>query len=413
MCKANYGQIVRKLFAKRTDVGCKFGEFRDFAEKFLPKSSSRVIHVAGTNGKGSVCALLDAAYRAAGYATGLFTSPHLLEMRERIRYNGELISEENFCRIFSEIEKRHHLNLSFFQYLTLIALAYFFERAAGVIILECGIGGRLDSTNIVRTDASIITSIAFDHEEILGETLESIAQEKSGIIKPGAKVFVGDIPKCTEVVVRRIAQENLANLVKINGADQFFESNLNGDCQRNNAKLACTALKNLRDILPIEDGAIGRGFANVFWPARNQVVSLKNGNKLIFDGAHNVEAVCSQRDYILRTVSGNSTTLIFSSTKTRQCKFCFAILEPLFHRVLVTNISDGNKKLPDDVFIELADTRASKCRFLNLKACAELLVRPTDEVYFVTGSLLLIGELADSLVTGGQLDSGCFLAPSG
>lgn len=412
MCKADCERIVRELFARGRGGGCGFVEFQNFAEKFLPKNSSgKIIHVAGTNGKGSVCALLEAAYRTAGYATGLLTSPHLLEVRERIQCNGKLISGKDFCRIFSEIKKQCRLNLSFHQYLTLIALVYFFERAVGVIILECGIGGRLDSTNIVCADASVIASVAFDHEDILGDTLESIAREKAGIIKPGTKVFIGDIPECAEAVVENVSRENQAQMVKINEMDQFFEPNLRGDFQRKNAKLAHGVLKNLREILPISDDAIARGFATAFWPARNQTVSLKNGNEIIFDGAHNGEAANAQRDYIARTIGESSTTLIFSSTKIRQYKSCFAILEPLFHRILVTNISDGNGRLPDNVLIDLADTCAPKCRFLDIKACAELLTQPTDEVYFVTGSLLLIGELAGLLIAGGQLDGECFLAP--
>jgi folylpolyglutamate synthase/dihydropteroate synthase len=117
MRKADYERIVREFFAKRRGGSCEFVEFRNFAEKFLPKGSGKIIHVAGTNGKGSVCALLEAAYRAASYGTGLFTSPHLLEVRERIQCNGKLISGEDFCRIFSEIEKQCRLNLSFHQYL--------------------------------------------------------------------------------------------------------------------------------------------------------------------------------------------------------------------------------------------------------------------------------------------------------
>jgi folylpolyglutamate synthase/dihydrofolate synthase len=259
---------------------------------------------------------------------------------------------------------------------------YFFQRAVDVMILECGIGGRLDSTNIVRANASVLASIALDHEEILGDTLQSIAREKAGIIKPAAKVFTGDIPECAEAVVENVSRKNQAQMVKSSEMGEFFEPNLRGDFQRKNAKLAHGVLKNLPEILPMPDGAIEYRFATAFGPARNQIVSLKNGNEITFDGAHNWEAVNAQKDDIARTTNKDATTLIFGSTKIRQCESCFAILEPLFHRVLVTNISDGSRKLPDNVLIDFAGTCASKCRFLAIKACAELLMQPTDEVYW-------------------------------
>jgi dihydrofolate synthase/folylpolyglutamate synthase len=408
----NFERVTGELFARRSNLGCGFVEFRNFAEKFLPKNSrSRIIHVAGTNGKGSVCALLEAAYRAAGYVTGMFTSPHLVDVRERVQCGGVPISGEDFCRIFFKIGERCPLDLSFFQYLTLIALVYFYECAVDVMIIECGIGGRLDSTNVVCADASIIASVALDHEEILGSTLEDIAWEKAGIIKPGAKVFIGDIPQCAEATVESVSRENRASLIKASGGDQFFKSNLRGDCQKGNARLACAALKNLRSILPISDSAIGRGYAEVFWPARNQTIFLRNGNEMIFDGAHNGEAVRAQRDYIARTVHRDSTTLIFSSTKVRHYESCFAILEPLFHRIFVTNISEGRGNFSENLLVDLAGKYTSKCQFIGIQACIELLTRPTDEVYFATGSLLLIGELARLLIAVGQLDSRCFLSP--
>jgi len=204
----------------------------------------------------------------------------------------------------------------------------------------------MDSTNIVRADASVITSVSFDHEELLGNSIERIAREKAGIIKPGTKVFIGDIPEAAEAAMAKVAQEVKVPLIKASTEDLGFESSLKGDFQKNNTKLAHTILKILAKILPISDNAIKSGFASTFWPARNQTVLLKNDNKMIFDGVHNWEAVKAQVGYIGHTVSKDSTSLIFGSTKIRHYEACFAALEPLFHRIFVTNISDIGKKFP-------------------------------------------------------------------
>jgi dihydrofolate synthase/folylpolyglutamate synthase len=296
------------------------------------------------------------------------------------------------------------MNLSFFQYLTLMALLYFSDCSVDVIILECGLGGRLDDTNIVCSDASVITSVSFDHEEILGNTIEDIAREKAGIIEPGRKVFIGELSAGAEAAVAKVAQDMGAQLVKVEAEGRCFASSLEGDFQKKNAKLAQTVLEDLREILPISDDAISRGFAGTFWPARNQTIFLKNRNRMILDGAHNGEAVEAQVDYIRHTVNKDSTILIFSSTKARHCEACFATLEPLFHKIFLTNVADGNKKIPDDFFSKLAERYSPKCCFVTAKSLVEILAQPTDETYFLTGSLLLIGELSTLFVENGLFD---------
>lgn len=188
MTRNEFNCIIYHLYSLRGKRNsCTFLQFKSFSEKIININGNiKIIHVAGTNGKGSVCAMLESVYRANGYRVGLFTSPHLIDIRERIQINRSCISIEDFCRLYSEITRTsssYGIQLSFFQYLTLIALKYFQEKQVDIIILECGIGGRLDSTNIVDADACIITSIARDHEEILGDSLEKIAREKVGIIK--------------------------------------------------------------------------------------------------------------------------------------------------------------------------------------------------------------------------------------
>ncbi len=194
-----YSEAVQFLYDLRL-FGAKFGLENTFKLAALagnPQSRLRFIHVAGTNGKGSTCAMLESIYRAAGLRVGLFTSPHLVSFRERIQVNRRLIGEDEVVRLvedlqpsFKQFPDGHHP--TFFEVVTVMALKYFAEQKCDLVIWETGLGGRLDATNIVTPLASVITNIAFDHEQWLGDTLEKIAAEKAGIIKPGVPVVTAD-----------------------------------------------------------------------------------------------------------------------------------------------------------------------------------------------------------------------------
>src|SRR5471032_2239872 len=186
-----------------------------------PQEKLRFIHVAGTNGKGSTCAMLESIYRAAGLRVGLFTSPYLVSFRERIQINRQLIPESELVRLVEEFQPLlkqfpadNHLTL--FEVVTAMALKYFAEQKCDLVIWETGLGGRLDATNIVTPLASVITNIAFDHEQWLGNTLEKIAAEKAGIIKPGIPAVTATDEPSALGVIEKIAREKNAPLVKIN-----------------------------------------------------------------------------------------------------------------------------------------------------------------------------------------------------
>src|SRR4249920_2035294 len=191
-----YAEAIQFLYRLRW-FGAKFGLENTFKLAALagnPQNQLRFIHVAGTNGKGSTCAMLESIYRAAGLRVGLFTSPHLVSFRERIQVNRQLISESDVSRLVSELQPwlkefspDHHP--TFFETITVMALRYFAEQNCDLVIWETGLGGRLDATNIVTPLASVITNIGFDHQQWLGDTLEKIAAEKAGIIKPGVPVI--------------------------------------------------------------------------------------------------------------------------------------------------------------------------------------------------------------------------------
>ncbi len=248
---------------------------------------ARVIHVAGTNGKGSVCAMIDSILRAQKYRTGLFTSPHLVTFRERVRVDGEMISEDavaNGLTAIRDLVRDWEPHPTFFEIATALALKHFSNAKIDIVILETGLGGRLDATNAVQSDVSVITPIDFDHQQWLGESLEEIAHEKAGIIKPRIPVVAAAQAPDAEKVIRDRAVECQAPLQFVNDSYQKSPVSLSGEYQKQNAALALAALRVAR--IDIDDPAIARGLASVDWPARFQCWDAR----IIIDGAHNPAA---------------------------------------------------------------------------------------------------------------------------
>src|SRR5882672_3354942 len=212
----SYAEAIQFLYGLRL-FGAKFGLENTLQLAALagnPQNELRFIHVAGTNGKGSTCAMLESIYRAAGLRVGLFTSPHLVGLSERIQINRQLINAAEIIRLVSEMQplltqfpaEQHP---TFFEVITVMALRYFAEQDCDLVVWETGLGGRLDATNIVTPLASVITNIQYDHQEWLGETLASIAAEKAGIIKPGVPVITAtDEPEALQVIESRARQQN-------------------------------------------------------------------------------------------------------------------------------------------------------------------------------------------------------------
>src|SRR6266853_227836 len=232
----------------------------------------RVIHVAGTHGKGSVCAMIDAIARAAGYRTGLFTSPHLVSFRERVRVNGEKMSEDKVAGGLTEIREligSWDPHPTFFEIATALALQHFQTTRCEILVLETGMGGRLDATNAVQSSVSVITPIDFDHEKWLGQSIDQIAKEKAGIIKPRIPVISAPQRPEAEVIIRQHAEECDAPLRFVNDPWTKTRIALRGEHQKMNAALAIAALQ-AADI-QVSDDAIARGLSFVKWPARFQI----------------------------------------------------------------------------------------------------------------------------------------------
>lgn len=266
-----------------------------------PERSYPVIHVAGTNGKGSTCAMLESIFRHAGYRTGLFTSPHLVHQGERVQVNRQILTREEIVAytrrlkpVAEAIEAAHpDHHPTFFEFMTGMAFLRFAEAKVGIGIIETGLGGRLDATNVVDPEISIITSISLDHTDILGDTLEAIAAEKAGIIKPGKPVIMGLLPIEAERVIERIAAQRGAPLHKVTeafGTDDahFPVTSLPGEYQRHNAATAALAARVLSHSFNLAESHIRDGLLHVNWAGRWEQHSL-NDRSLILDATHNPE----------------------------------------------------------------------------------------------------------------------------
>ena len=278
--RVNYSEAIQFLYGLQM-FGANFGLENTRKLAALagnPQEKLRFIHVAGTNGKGSTCAMLESIYRAAGLRVGLFTSPHLVSFRERIQVNRQLIPENELVRLVEEIQPLlkqfpadNHLTL--FEVVTVMALKFFAEQKCDLVIWETGLGGRLDATNIVTPLASVITNIAFDHQQWLGDTLEKIAAEKAGIIKPGIPVVTATDEPSALAVIEKIAKEKNAPLTTV-AADgnppltkfaalcrDAATLPLLGEHQKLNAALALVTVEVLQKQIPVAEEKIREGLA--------------------------------------------------------------------------------------------------------------------------------------------------------
>ena len=276
-----------------------------------PHQDLSYIHVAGTNGKGSVCAILESVLRSAGYRTGLYLSPHIQSVRERIQVRGRPISARNFAGLFKTVwEADRRRELTYFELLTCVAFLHFHESRTEIVVLETGLGGRLDATNVVaKPKACVITSVDYDHQAFLGSTLSCIASEKAGIIKPGCPAFCPELPaEAFGQVARRAAEckapltmlrrpwktvdvDWLGNRQVLSDGRRRYVLSLLGSSQGRNAALARVVLDR---VIPVTDWAWREGLSRVRLPGRFEVIPM-NGKTAIVDGGHNPEAVRALR----------------------------------------------------------------------------------------------------------------------
>ena len=346
------------------------------AELGNPQNAYPTIHVAGTKGKGSVSALCASALRAAGYRTGLYTSPHLLDFCERIQVDGQPISHAALADLVDEIKPAvaRVPKLTTFELTTALGFLYFARQNAGAAAIEVGLGGRLDATNVITPRVSVITSLSYDHTAVLGETLTLIAGEKAGIIKPGVPVVSSPQQEEALRVLEKVSVERRCELTLIGREITFeilsqslegqtflikkaesgepiqFSIPLLGAHQVQNAATAYAALKTAG--LGVSDEAIRQGFADVRWPGRFEIAQRENPT-VIFDSAHNQDSFEKLSATLAAYFPGRKVTLIFGVSEDKHLLAMLAAIQPLLARVIVTR-ADHPRALEPEKIIETA-----------------------------------------------------------
>ncbi|MDB6037526.1 MAG: FolC bifunctional protein [Verrucomicrobiales bacterium] len=372
-----------------------------------PQARLRFIHVAGTNGKGSTCAFLESIYRAAGLKVGLYTSPHLVSFCERIQVNRRNISETDvaglvqFIKPFIENRGAHSPTL--FEVATIIALKYFAEAQCDIVIWETGLGGRWDATNIVKPLVSVITNIQMDHEQWLGDTLEKIAAEKAGIIKPAVPAITATDEPEALAVLRESARAKGAPLIEVSRSSEVYKKidklPLKGPHQKINAALAHATAELLQPLIPVSPEQIATGLSDVNWPGRFQVIPRSKETTIILDGAHNPAGFKALADTLTQEYPLKKITVIAGMLRDKSWMESISLLIPFANRLIAVPVKSDRTLSPT----ELADF----CRKVKPGALQEVLVCTSissalaivdgNAVIVVTGSLYLIGEAIEAL----------------
>ncbi len=350
----------------------------------------RVIHVAGTNGKGSVCAMIEAIARFANFRTGLFTSPHLISFRERVLVNGQKISEDEVAGGLTKIREligNWDPHPTFFEIATALALQYFQKRHCEILVLETGMGGRLDATNAVQSSVSVITPIDFDHEKWLGHSIGQIAKEKAGIIKPRTPVVSASQRREAEVIIRQRAEECDAALQFVNYAWTKTKIGLPGEHQKMNAALAIAALQ-AADI-QVSDDAIARGLSSVEWPARFQIWN----ERIVIDGAHNPAGARILAQTWREEFGSERATIILAILRDKNAAEIVQAFAPIATKFVLPQIR-SERAMPSNELAEVLSAITPSLPYSTAPSVADAIsaAQRTSERVLITGSLHFAGE---------------------
>lgn len=383
-----------------------------------PENEMKVIHVAGTNGKGSTCAYLASMLTAGGCRTGLFTSPHLVKINDRFRIDGEIMSDEDFVESFLTVKKvideanvDGYAHPSYFETLFLMGVDYYKRKGVEYLVLETGLGGEKDPTNCVEKPlACIITSISIDHVQYLGDTIPAIASAKAGIIKPGVPViFDGHVKEAAEVIKKR-AEELDSPAYMLNPSQYVLkEQNRDGivfafegetlqipyiaEYQMMNASLAYFTMKQLQSVHGICDEKLKEGIRKVNWPGRMETILPG----VIVDGAHNADGVAQFVKTVHQFRQDNRVVLLFSAVSDKEYeKMIQLICEDIKpHAVVTTQITGerliGAEKLAQ-LFVQYGAENVTSEPVVE-EALKKALELQEDGMVFCVGSLYLIGEI--------------------
>lgn len=389
-----------------------------------PHLSPRTVHVAGTKGKGSTAAMIASALSIAGYRTGLYTSPHLHSFRERMAVDGEAIGEDEFAALtdrvkpaVEEVNRRHDYGeLTTFEILTAIAFLFFTEQGADSQVLETGLGGRLDATNVVVPELCVLTSISMDHAEVLGDSLAKIAEEKAGIIKKGAQVIsapqhpdaaraimdacrrneISPVVIGHDVTWRKTAFDISGQSFEVKGATGSLTLTipLLGAHQLENAATAVAAL----EALGVESGAIERGLAQVRWPGRLEV--LKREPVVMVDAAHNADSARRLKEAIAEHFGHERLVLILGASSDKDVAGMVTELVPMASDVIATRSRHPRALAPQSLLDELKGHGIEGVMSENVADAVELAleIAGPNDLICVAGSLFVAAQAKEHVL---------------
>jgi dihydrofolate synthase/folylpolyglutamate synthase len=392
-----------------------------------PHKKAASVHITGTNGKGSVAVMVASALTASGYRTGLYTSPHLHSWRERIRVDGELISESGLAKLVTELkpqveavnQRAKYGQLTTFELLTAMAFAYFGQKGVKFQVLEVGMGGRFDATSVITPLVAILTPIGLDHTDVLGSTVAEIAAEKCGIIKPGITVVISPQPPEAARVIKQSCAERGARLITVGkdvswrglssdldgqrlqvkgrkGSYELFLPVL-GEHQQVNAATAVAALEVLTESgFNIPAGKIARALAQVEWPGRFQL--LRRNPPVVVDGAHNVDAARSLKKALKHYFDGERAILVMGASGDKDVAGVIAELAPLFDRVIVTRSRHPRAMAPAPLAAEFArhGVKARIAEDVPSALSQALALAGKKDLVCLAGSLFIVGEALEA-----------------
>jgi dihydrofolate synthase/folylpolyglutamate synthase len=413
-----------------------------------PERALRIVHVAGSKGKGSTAAMLAAVLRRAGYRTGLFTSPHLSHVEERMQVDGVPVSREELAALVSDLRpavlrlqgRAGRGGVTFFEMATALGFLHFVRRRVEVAVVEVGLGGRFDSTNVCRPLLAVITSISHDHTQQLGNTLDLIAGEKAGIVKPGRPTLSGASAPEARAVIERVCRERQSPLREIDRDFDYryepgritaeaarwprvrvrtdrrewpwLQLGLLGEHQAANAALAVATLEELNRLgLRVGDAAVAGGLANVYWPARMEVVGKRP--LVVLDCAHNVASARALADTLGSFPDVARRHLVFAASADKDVSGMLRILGKCFDHAYLTRYRQATRGLAVEKLAE-AWRGATETPYATYAAPEEAwraarAVADAGDLICVTGSVFLAGELrravADFSPEGARFDS--------
>jgi dihydrofolate synthase / folylpolyglutamate synthase len=391
----------------------------DHPEKTFPS-----FHIAGTNGKGSTAAMIHRILCSAGSRTALYTSPHLVSFTERMRIGEEEITPEEVVALAHEIWQRTdaaNIELTFFEIVTVMAFLYFSRRQVDLAVIEVGLGGRFDATNLVRSVVSVITTISKDHEAFLGSDIASIAREKGGIIKKEVPVVCGALPREAMKVINKIADANQTRIYRL---DQDFTLNLksggafdykgpkwnlsevsvalHGTHQVRNAALAIAALEVVSHQFPVNEEAIRFGLQNVSWPGRMEV--MLTHPTVIIDGAHNGEGIRVLVDELRALRNGRRIRMLFAVMEDKDRRFMLNALSEVVDEIVLTRVSQLERSADPVQLAKEVSGKLRSCVMPEPRLAVDFLLRSaaSNDLIVITGSLYLLGEVRPMLAAMAQ-----------